>query len=352
MNPKVSVIMPVYNGERYLAQAIESILTQTFKDYEFIIICEYGSNQETLNIISDYAKEDCRIIVISNIERLGIAASLNKGIKHAKGKYLARMDGDDISLPERLAVQVDHMEKNPEVTICASRVAYIDESGRPLYYKDNLSEDPEQLKADLLFFCFIHHSSIIFRKDTIINQGLFYDESYKSAEDYELWCRASHLVEIAVIPNVLLKYRWSQKSSSHSEDGTQEINCIRVMQNNLNTLLITASSEELSYLHRVSCREKLKSAPVIRRELDKFYSLIIEKNRELNVYQERCLTITLNMRMYWKQHRVRRLAVVIIKAIAEVLSSRKIFLLAIYLELNGFSSVIKRALNINSEYYK
>ena len=342
--PKVSVIMPVYNGERFLAKAIESILEQTYQDFEFIIIRAYDTNQASADIISQYAKKDNRIIIIDNNSKLGIAVSLNIGIEAAKGDYLARMDGDDISLPERLRTQVAFMENNTDTTICCSRVVYIDETGRDLFYKDNLSADPAQIVSDLFFFCFIHHPSVMFRKNAIFEHELYYDNTYEAAEDHELWRRASRTVKISVVPEILLKYRWHMKSASHTGGVVQKNACLRIMRDNLEELKITASEEELAYLQRTTCYETLSNYRKVEKLLNSFYETIIEKNRDLKVYDENCLIKTLDRRMYWRHHRIRRWVAVTLKSIASAVSSEAIFSSAIFLELNGFSTLIKRLL--------
>ena len=342
--PRLSVIMPVYNGEKHLTQAIESILQQTYEDFEFIIICEYGTNKSSLDIISKYKAQDNRIVVVYNTSRLGIAASLNIGFKTSKSEYLARMDGDDIALPERLAVQVKFMDDNLDVSICGSKVVYIDEAGRDFYQKDHLSENPKQIKADFLFYCFIHHPTIVFRKSDVIKHNLYYDETFVTAEDHELWCRASHLVEICKIPEILLKYRWHLKSASHAKRNTSAEYELKIIRCSLAKLGINTSDEELVYLCRMTCHESFFNCRKIEEILNSFYNLIIEKNLELLIYDIDCLKRVLDRRMYWKHHKVRRYAVILIKSIAKILSNEMLFSMAIYLELNGFISIIKRIL--------
>ena len=338
----VSVVMPIYNGEKYLSQAIESILAQTYTDFELIIVSEFGTNQASQAIIEQYAKADNRIVVIENESRLGIAASLNRGLRAAKGEYIARMDGDDISLPQRLEKQVEFMDANQDVAISCTRVSYIGENGKKLYYKDNLSEDPDQIKADLLFFCFIHHPSVMFRKSAIFEHDLLYDESYTAAEDHELWCRASRLVRIAAIPEVLLKYRWSRKSSYHTGGSVLDNHSRMILRRSLEDLHIPINEEELSYLQRTTCRESILSYKSVEKSLNSYYNTISASNREFMIYDAKCLEDTLNKRMYWKQHRIRRLAAVILKSAAKAASNDALFYAAIYLELNGFAAVLKR----------
>lgn len=124
-DPKVTVLMPAYNAEKYIETAIESILNQTYKDFEFIIVNDC-STDSTLDIIERYAKQDKRIKIISNKENQKIAQTLNNGLKEAKGKYIARLDADDWSYPERLEKQVNFMEENPDVVLSSGNMEICD----------------------------------------------------------------------------------------------------------------------------------------------------------------------------------------------------------------------------------
>ncbi|MDD4353774.1 MAG: glycosyltransferase family A protein, partial [Candidatus Nanoarchaeia archaeon] len=127
-NHRISVIMSAYNTERYIAEAIESILNQTFKDFEFIIIDD-GSTDDSLKIIKRYVKKDRRIKLIHNKKNIGLTKSLNKGLKIAKGQYIARMDADDISLPQRFQIQYDFLEKNKDIFLIGTTAFLIDDKG-------------------------------------------------------------------------------------------------------------------------------------------------------------------------------------------------------------------------------
>ena len=130
-SPKVSVIMSVYNGEKYLKEAINSILNQTFKDYEFIIVND-ASTDKSIKILEEYAKKDNRIGLIHNEKNIGLTRSLNKAIKSANGAYIARQDADDISLPPRLEEEVNFLDKHPTVGLVGSYAWMIDEKGKIL----------------------------------------------------------------------------------------------------------------------------------------------------------------------------------------------------------------------------
>jgi glycosyltransferase involved in cell wall biosynthesis len=196
--PLVSVLMAVYNGEKFQREAIESILNQTYANFEFLIIND-GSTDLTEDIILSYS--DSRIRYIKNETNLKLIASLNKGLDLAKGKYIARMDADDISLPERLEKQVDFMERNQEYILIGTRVLS--------FGKNNNLSSPCLEHVDILKT--LHFSNCIYHSSVMINKylmgGLKYDNQYLHVEDYELWTRLISMGKMKIIDNILLKYR-------------------------------------------------------------------------------------------------------------------------------------------------
>lgn len=217
-NPKISVIMSVYDGEKYLDESILSILNQTFKDFEFIIINDC-STDNSLYIIKQYAKKDKRIVLIENEENIGLTKSLNKGLKIAKGKYIARMDADDVALSERFNKQYDYLEKNKNVFLLGTSAMMIDEDGNRSIKITAITQE-KKIYSRLRKKNTIIHSSIMFRNDF----ELFYRENFKYAQDYDLYLRV--LSEGKIIKNileVLLYYRVCKNSISFSRMGTQII---------------------------------------------------------------------------------------------------------------------------------
>ncbi|MCK4395677.1 MAG: glycosyltransferase [Candidatus Marinimicrobia bacterium] len=199
--PKISVVMSVYNGEKYLREAIESILNQSFKDFEFVIIDD-GSNDSSAEIIKSY--NDPRIIIIQQ-ESSGLAKALNNGIKKAKGKYIARMDADDISIPERLEKQLDFLENLRECVAVGSNAKVIDMNGEYLYISSQPStwkEIKKKLPSSPFF-----HSSTMFRKDVAIECGGYYEEIRHHFEDMVLWNKMADRGELWNIEKPLIKYR-------------------------------------------------------------------------------------------------------------------------------------------------
>lgn len=207
--PKITVLMPVYNGERYLHESIESILTQTFTDFEFLIIND-GSTDRSIDIIQTY--HDPRIKLISNDKNMKLIATLNKGLKLAQGKYIARMDCDDISLPTRLEKQFLFMERNTNIGVCGSWIQLL---GIGEGHIEKYPTDSDDIQASLLFYCAIAHPTVMIRTEMLRKHNLEYDSKHLHAEDYGLWKRCSTLFPLANIPEVLLKYRiWNESVSN------------------------------------------------------------------------------------------------------------------------------------------
>ena len=216
--PAISVVMSAYNSEKYIAEAIESILNQTFKDFEFIIIND-GSTDKTLEIIKNYSRKDKRIKLIKNTKNLGLIKSLNKGLKAARGKYIARMDADDISLPERFKIQYDYLEKNIEIFLIGSGVIQIDKKGKEIL-KSRPITGVKKIKRILRKRNCIAHPTIMFQND----QNIFYREKMLYCEDYDLYLRLLHKKnKLDNIKELLLKYRISPDSITNSKRAIQDL---------------------------------------------------------------------------------------------------------------------------------
>lgn len=200
----ISVILPLYNGIKYISESIESIQSQIFTDWEFIIVNEYGSDDGCAEVVCEYAKHDKRIKLIQNTKRLGLAESLNVGISYATGKYIARVDADDPSYPERFAKQVEYLESHPDVFMCGT----LQRSVTPKRsYTLEVPCDSEELKAAMLFGCEISHCSVMFRRETWIENGWKYDKD-SLCEDYDLWTKIMFTHRIVNLPKVLVDHRW------------------------------------------------------------------------------------------------------------------------------------------------
>jgi glycosyltransferase involved in cell wall biosynthesis len=184
-NPKISVVMAVFNGEKYLKPTIETVLSQTFKDFEFIIVND-GSTDRTQNIIEEY--HDDRIILINNTRNMGQTTSLNIGLQNARETYIARTDAGDISTPERFRQQVQYLENHPHVDILGTAAFQYDMAGN-LCGNVFMPNRPSTILQRIFFACPVVHVSVMMRRDRILELG-GYDESYRILADYGLWARA------------------------------------------------------------------------------------------------------------------------------------------------------------------
>jgi glycosyltransferase involved in cell wall biosynthesis len=222
--PRISVVMPVYNGEKYLAEAVESILAQTFRDFEFIIIDD-GSTDSTTDILGRYKQEDDRIRVYPQ-ENLGEVASCNRGYQLAQGEYVARMDADDVSLPERLARQLGYLEAHPEIGVLGTWVQVIDSRGkaREIWHLPTM---PRVVEWSLCFEDTLANPSVMMRRAVIERLGFCRAETTIAA-DYDLWARALPVTQLANIPEVLLQYRTWQGSLSYRYPEKQQENSTKI----------------------------------------------------------------------------------------------------------------------------
>lgn len=244
--PKISVIMPAFNTEKYIAQAIESILGQTFDDFEFIIINDC-SKDRTEEIILSY--DDPRIVYVKNEENLGVAATLNKGFALAKGKYIARMDADDISLPERFAKQVAYLETHNNCGVCGSNTILFGEGieATPFIY----SKQHRKIRGDAFFNSPFAHPSVMLRASVLKKQQLCYDRSFEGVEDYHLWHKLLLVSEGHNIQEPLLRYRLHSNQVTQVHKDKQFGALLRLRSMILTDCGICFSKEELDVFARV-----------------------------------------------------------------------------------------------------
>lgn len=237
---EISIVMATYNtSENFLRASIESILNQSFKDFEFIIIddCSTGSDRE---IVLTY--RDNRIKLLSNSENKGLAASLNIGIKEASGKYIARMDADDISLPMRLKEQYNYLINHTEIDIIST---YAKKMGEKNGYIISPTNSTESVDVHLFFGNVICHPTVMMKKEFLENNNLLYDERLKSGQDYELWSRSLMVGKINIIPKVLLYYRIHGKQISKTKKNEQMNNTYNIYKQQIMNLGIPATDREV-----------------------------------------------------------------------------------------------------------
>jgi len=219
--PKISVLMPVYNAQRYLAEAVESILNQTFTDFEFLIIND-GSTDRSLDILQHYARQDDRIRLTSR-PNTGHVKALNEMLAQAKGDLIARMDADDIALPDRFAQQVNFLDRHPEVVCVGGAHAIMDDAGRLLTWLKLPTTDQEIQQKVLAGHGSICHPCAMIRREALWAIG-GYDETLMPAEDIDLWLKLGEIGKLANLDQPILRYRVHTNSVS-------EKSCARQRQN-------------------------------------------------------------------------------------------------------------------------
>lgn len=216
--PKVSVLMPVYNAERFVAQAIESILYQTFGDFEFLIVDDRSTDQSS-SILKQYAGLDARIRIVS-AAKPGYVEALNEMLRLAQGKFVARMDADDISLPDRFRLQVERLQQDPDLVCIGGAHAMMDEKGRWLTCLNmpERNEDIQQLA--LAGHTPINHPCAMMRRSAVLQVGA-YDPAMTPCEDLDLWLRLGEVGRLANLKETVLKYRLHSNSVSEKQGALQ-----------------------------------------------------------------------------------------------------------------------------------
>jgi len=237
--------MSVYNGEKYFREAIDSILNQTFTDFEFIIIND-DSTDNTSKILNSY--HDQRIKIITNLQNIGLTKSLNIGLQHCHGKYVARLDADDISLPNRLLKQSKFLDENQNIVLIGSLAAIIDSQKKIIETKKKPT-DPLVIKFKLLTNNTFLHPSIMFHRKLILQNG-GYNEIFRFAQDYDLYSRLSLKYSLANIPEVLIYYRLNPNSitSNLSSRKEQCQNASFISHQNINHYLPLTPNQVASLL--------------------------------------------------------------------------------------------------------
>jgi len=220
MPPQISVIMSVYNGTRYLNESIASIHNQTFTDWEFIIIND-GSTDNSESMVQAWQKQDERIKLISR-EHKGLTISLNQGLSYAQGEYIARMDADDIALPDRFAKQVAFLDENPDHVAVGCRMLVIDPEGLPIFTCSRLTAHEE---IDVAYMAgqagIIGHPAVMMRRSVLQSLG-GYREKFTYAQDRDLFLRLAEVGKLANLLDTLMKFRLNAKSMGHTQRSEQK----------------------------------------------------------------------------------------------------------------------------------
>ena len=248
MKPKLTVLMTVFNGERYLKECIDSVLNQTFKDFEFLIIDDC-STDSSIDIINSY--KDKRIRVIENQKNLSQVKSLNMGLDEASGEYVARIDQDDLMIENRLERQLDFLNKRPDIAVVGTWGEVMDARGQ-VFERSRLPIRQEEIIGSVLF-CgyFLMHPSVMFRKDSVVSAGK-YKESLSLSEDFDLWARLLLKgYKLANIPEFLIRFRYHKKSSSRLFPEKRLNNARSSISNFISVIIGEGSNPKLDKLSNV-----------------------------------------------------------------------------------------------------
>lgn len=304
--PLVSVLMPVYNGEKYLNEVIESVLNQTYTSFEFIIIND-GSTDKTEDIILSYSDE--RICYVKNEENIRLISSLNKGIDLVKGKYIFRIDADDVCLPKRFELQLDFMENNPDVGLLGTYYeSFNDITGESNKVKMPFLSHPG-LRLRLLFSSTIRHPSACIRTSVVKKNNLIFKKEYLHAEEHKFWVEIMKFSKVAVIPEILIKVRVHDESVTANLEAKKiqaEIET-KIRKEQLELLGINLSSDETKLISQFleffrSTRNQFleRKTHYSKHELKQLFNLIrliSNKNRENKIWD-----IIILESMFWGKY--------------------------------------------------
>lgn len=279
-NPRVTVFMAVYNSEKFLAESIESVLSQTFNDFELLIVND-GSTDNSIDIISSY--NDPRIRLLHNEQNMGLVYTRNRGIREARGEYVATLDSDDIAYPERLEEQVAFLDKNSEFGLVGSWVQLIDENSNPTGKIWDFNIPPEQMRPASLFYSVVANSASMVRK-TVVN-GIFYRDEYPLAEDYDFWIRVLKRCKGWNLPKILVKYRIFNKSISREKAAFMEECTRKIVIEQLRLLEIEPSEEEIKIHWRLRTYDFESNKHFIE-ETGKWLDKLYQANRKKQIYTE------------------------------------------------------------------
>ncbi len=291
MSNLISIVMAVHNGMPYLPDSINSILKQSWQDFEFIIVDD-ASNDGSLERIREINDE--RITLIVNPQRAGLAASLIIGLEASKGEFIARMDADDVSLPARFERQLDLIKAHPEIDICGTWARTIGSKPRQLW---QYPASDANIKAEMLFASVLVHSSVMLRRKSIEAHNIRYNEKLEAAQDYELWVRLSNEVTFANLPEVLVEYRLHENQVGEQRSSAQRQVADSVRESQLNNLGIAASKQEIALHHQLSRWDFGNSSKDLR-EIESWLEKLLKANTDGKLFDQRALESAVEQR-WW-----------------------------------------------------
>lgn len=280
---RIGVLMPVYNAAPFLEEAIDSILNQTYKEFDFYIIND-GSIDNSEAIIESY--QDDRINYLKNDTNRGLVYTLNRGLNEIRNEFVVRMDSDDIAMPQRFELQIKYMDANPEVMASGTQIQYFGQSdAQPIFPLTH-----NELKAKLILAHGIVHPTAIYRKEFIDENKIRYEEEFYFIEDYNFWLKVSKSGRLGNISDVLLKYRWEGQNVTAKNWHTREGRYKLIYQDILRELEIEPTEiNKQIHLELGFNSEKIGEISLIYNHI----KLILNQNKKLRIYPQRELELEL-----------------------------------------------------------
>ncbi len=284
-DPRVTVVIPVYNRQDYIESSIKSILNQTYTDFELLVINDKSSDNTAI-IVQDLIKQDSRIKLLDNVNQKGIVGGLNTGIANARGEYIVRMDDDDFSLPTRIEKQVKFMDENPKIGVCGTWVKLFGSVNNIVW---KLATSSDLIKVTMLFYGALAHPAVIIRKKILTDNNQFYDYSFQWTEDYDLWTRLSKFTDFANIPEILLKYRTHSKNVTTTHSDIQLTNSRKIRIRQLNDLGIIPIDEESEIHDKISNSNFDRDNSDFLKKSVSWFNKILLNNSKVSRYNQKVL---------------------------------------------------------------
>jgi glycosyltransferase involved in cell wall biosynthesis len=275
--PHVSILLPVFNGARYLREAIDSVFAQTYRDYELLVIDD-GSEDDSIDIALSYG--DPRLRIERNERNVGLIETLNRGIASVSGEFVARLDADDVCMPDRLAVQVDYLNSHAEVGICGSWYRLL---GTRFPRTVRLPSTPDDVEAWLFAHSPIAHPTVMFRRSVFDSLHLRYDRDYVHAEDYDLWVRAATVTRLANIARPLLRYRVHPEQVTSVHWSVQRETSDRIRLRQLKRLIPVSDGEE-QRLHLQTISTDFPRTPAALGRIEAWLMRLVGRNQKMRVF--------------------------------------------------------------------
>ena len=282
-SPKVSVVIPVYNRERYLAEAIDSVLAQTLTDFELLVVDD-GSSDRSLEVAESY--RDPRIRVVRHERNRGMSAARNTGIAEARGRYLAFLDSDDMAYPNRLALQAAFLDRHPDIAAVGAWIDWMDASGHPLGRVKRKAVAWDDIAAQSLFRPGIQDAAAMARTDIL--RRFPHDERYRIGADFDLWVRIAAAHKLANLPRVLVRCREHEQRTTHNTADESRALRLTIFRAQLDALGIGYTPEDLErhYLLRRMRKMRVRPDPAYLDWAETWLRTLREANQRVRLYPE------------------------------------------------------------------